>query len=113
MSSWSATASGSTLGQQGPQGGPITRDEENARGFRLTVEEDPARSLFALTISIPDWLLYARFFDSSEAVHASVPPMRKALEALEPEVPPVRPPPGDSRTFEVGAKLSELMTRFP
>ncbi|MGA9524670.1 MAG: hypothetical protein WBV82_24645 [Myxococcaceae bacterium] len=113
MSSWSATASGSTLGQGGPQGGPITRDEENARGFRLIVEEDPERSLFAITVTIPEWLHYARFFESSEEAFAALAPMRDALDALAPDVPPVRPPPGDPRTYEVGAKLSELMTRFP
>ncbi len=113
MSSWAATASGSTLGQGGPQGGPITRDEENARGFRLIVEEEPTRSLFAITVSIPNWLHYARFFESSEDALAALDPMRDALDALASEVPEARPPPGDSRTFEVGAKLSELMTRFP
>ncbi len=113
MSSWAATAAGSTLGQMGPQGGPIVWDEENARRFRLILEEDASRSFFALTISIPEWLMYARFFDSPEQARSALQPMREALDALAPEVPEIRTPPGTPRTFEIGAKLSELMTRFP
>jgi hypothetical protein len=113
MSAWSPTAAGSTLGQEGPQGGPITLDEENERGFRLILELDASRSFFAVTVSIPEWMMYARFFGSAEEAGAALPAMREALDALVPGIPERRTPPGDPRTYEVGATLSAFMTRFP
>src|SRR5690349_18538282 len=98
MSAWSETASGSTLGQEGPQGGPIVLDDQNERGFRLILEVDASRSLFAVTVSIPDWLMYARFFGSGEQARGALPEMREALDALAPSVPERRTPPGDERT---------------
>jgi hypothetical protein len=113
MSAWSETAAGSTLGQDGPQGGPVSRDDQNERGFRLILELDESRSFYAVTVSIPDWLMYARFFGSEIQAREALPEMREALDALVPTVPERRTPPGDPRTYEVGAKLATFMSRFP
>ena len=113
MGEWSKTASGMTVGQPGPQGAIITRDEENARGVRLTLEEDAARGLYSVTVSIPDWLNYPRFFSSAEAAHAGLEEMHEPLDAIGHELPEIRTPPGDPRTYEAGARLAALMARFP
>lgn len=109
---WSATASGSTLGQPGPEGGFIVRDESTAKGERLLLEEDPTRGFFVVVASIPRWLVHPRFFESSEAAARAFEDMKAPLLELSAKLPTTRPGPGTKELSAFGALLSEFVTRF-
>jgi hypothetical protein len=113
MPDWTPTAAGSNVGQGGPQGAVITLDLQSERGVRLILEEDAARGLFSVTVSIPDWLMYARFFESDAAARQAVEQMQAPLDVLGEQLPVTRTPPGDPRTYASGARLAEFMARYP
>lgn len=51
---WSMFEAGRTLGERGPQGGRVLRDEEDPRGARLTLEEGASQGPYAITCSITE-----------------------------------------------------------
>ncbi|MBX5484607.1 MAG: hypothetical protein IRZ16_22515 [Myxococcaceae bacterium] len=109
---WTQTADGSTLGQPGPEGGVIARDESAARGVRLLVEEDPSRTFYSVTAMIADWMAHARFFDNRADADRAFEEMKPALMELAAKLPEVRPPPADPETWRNGALLSAFVTHF-
>lgn len=113
MEQWEITAGGSTIGQSGPEGGFIERDESTARGLRILLETEPSRSFYSVTCFIPDWLVHPRFFDSREAAEAAYAEMRIPLEELAGQIPELRPPPAHPDTYAAGQKLAAFTVRFP
>jgi hypothetical protein len=110
---WSAAEGGSTLGLGGAEGGTIVRDEQHPAGLRLTLEEDPARSFYALTCGISGWLLHARFFDDEAKAQAAWDEMKPALEELATQLPTSGAKAMDEATRAAGAKLGAFVARFP
>lgn len=106
------TAGGATLGQEGPEGGTIVRDESTPRGVRILLEGDPGRSFYSVTCIIPDWLVHPRFFDAEGPAVAALEEMKAPLEALGRTLPEARPPPGHPDTWAAGARLTAFISRF-
>ncbi|QRK10486.1 hypothetical protein JQX13_10555 [Archangium violaceum] len=109
--SWRPVEEGRTLGLGGAEGGTIVRDEEHPAGLRLTLEEDPERSFYALTCGISGWLVHARHFGSEAESHAAWDEMKPALVELAMQLP-AGPRRLDEATREAGAKLGAFMARF-
>lgn len=110
--SYSATADGATLGQAGPEGGTIVRDEATSRGVRILLEADAGRSFYSVTCIIPDWLVHPRFFDAPGLAEAALEEMKGPLVALAATLPETRPPPGDPETWAAGTRLTAFISRF-
>ena len=113
MSTWKPTAGGATIGQPGPEGGVIDRDESTSEGLRILLESDPARNFYSVTCVIPEWLVHPRFFDARGPADLAYEEMKAPLRELAAQIPFPRPPPGSKETWEAGAKLSAFTTRFP
>lgn len=112
MDQWVVTASGATIGQAGPEGGFIERDESTDRGVRILLEAEAERSFYSVTSYIPDWMAHPRFFDTRAAAEAAYEEMKQPLLELAAEVPELRPRPGAPETYAVGAKLAAFTVRF-
>jgi len=69
---WSMFEAGRTLGERGPQGGRVLRDEEDARGARLTLEEGARPGPYAITCSLTDGRLEHVFATDASGTAARV-----------------------------------------
>jgi hypothetical protein len=58
---WKPYSNGSTLGKQGSEDGITLVDEELQGIARITLEEIPQRSRFAITCGIQGWLVHTRY----------------------------------------------------
>lgn len=111
---WQLTLGGHTLGLPGQEGGTLIRDESLGEDrARLMLEEDAARGFWALTCTVPGWLVHTRYFTCGAEAHAALEAMRPEVEALVLALPaaPERPP-GEA-TREAGARLADFLVRFP
>lgn len=111
--SWRLVEEGRTRGLDGTEGGTIVRDEEHPAGLRLTLEEDPARSFYALTCGVAGWLVHSRFFGSEAEVLAAWDEMKPALLELVRQLPAAGAKALDPATREAGAKLGAFIARYP
>jgi len=110
---WRPVEEGRTLGLGGTEGGTIVRDEEHPAGLRLTLEEEPARSFYALTCGVSGWLVHSRFFGSEAEAHAAWDEMKPALLDLVAQLPASGARGLDAATREAGARLGAFLARFP
>lgn len=114
---WLPAYDGSTLGQLGPAGAPVTRDEllregpEGEERARLTLEEDASRGLYALTGYLSGWLLHTCYLEDAQAAAATLEEMRAALEALLVELPAQGPKDAEARR-QGGVLLARFLSRF-
>ncbi|HYO53341.1 hypothetical protein [Archangium sp.] len=111
--SWRPVEEGRTLGLGGAEGGILVRDEEHPAGLRITLEEDPERSFYALTCGISGWLVHTRFFGSEVEAHAAWDEMKPALVELVMQLPAAGAKGLAPATREAGAKLGAFLARFP
>ena len=115
--SWLPAYDGSTLGQMGPAGAVITRDEllrggpEDEERARLTLEEDPSRGLYALTGYLSGWLLHTCYLADAQAAGTTLEEMRAALETLLVELPAQGPKDAEARRVG-GTLLARFLARF-
>jgi hypothetical protein len=115
--SWLPAYDGSTLGQMGPAGAVITRDEllrggpEDEERARLTLEEDPSRGLYALTGYLAGWLLHTCYLADAPTAAAELEAMRAALETLLVELPAQGPKDAEARR-QGGVLLARFLGRF-
>lgn len=58
---WKSYSDGSTLGKQGSEGGVTLVDEGLQNIARITLEEVPQRSRFAVTCGIQGWLVHTHY----------------------------------------------------
>jgi hypothetical protein len=110
--SWTPAYDGATLGQMGEAGASIVLDEmlPDAAGTeraRLTLEEDPARGLYAVTYAVSGWLLHTRYLPDAAAARAALEEMRGALEALLAQLPA-----GGAASAEARREGGPLLGRF-
>jgi hypothetical protein len=111
---WQPHLGGSTLGMDGQTGGTISRDESlPGERARLTLEEAPERSYFALTCTVAGWLVYTRSFDAAAPAHAALEEMQPALLTLLERLPGRTPPPPPAEVRRAGELLAAFMVRFP
>ncbi|WP_233166437.1 hypothetical protein [Archangium sp. Cb G35] len=111
--SWRPVEEGRTRGLGGAEGGTIVRDEEHPAGLRLTLEEEPSRSFYAVTCGVAGWLVHSRFFGSEAEAHAAWDEMKPALLELVVQLPAAGAKPLDPATREAGAKLGAFVARYP
>jgi hypothetical protein len=69
---WSMFEAGRTIGEPGPQGGRVLRDEEDARGARLTLEEGARKGPYAITCTIANERLEHVFATDASGTAARV-----------------------------------------
>lgn len=114
---WLPAYDGSTLGQMGPAGAVITRDELLREGpdaeerARLTLEEDPSRGLYALTGYLSGWLLHTCYLADAQVAGTTLEEMRAALETLLVELPAQGPKDAEARRVG-GTMLARFLARF-
>jgi len=67
--SWSTYAAGATVGEAGPAGGRVVRDEVHASGARITLEEGATPAPFVITCRLASALDHA--WATSASAHAA------------------------------------------
>jgi hypothetical protein len=86
---WSTYAAGETVGERGPAGGCIVRDEVHACGARITLEEGASSAPFVITCRIADMLEHSYATSASGGVARVFNTMKSDLERIAAAVLPV------------------------
>lgn len=110
---WTAFREGATVGQSGPEGGVIIRDEEHPSGARLLLERACLRAPFAITASVYGWAEHTRFIaDEPSAMHA-FDLMKPALAEIVSLTPTEDDPEADQKADAVTNAVAIFIERFP
>lgn len=114
-STWTAYASGATIGQRGSDDGLIVVDEEYSGSARITLERDcqaygkPAVP-FTITCGIYGWVVHTRFFDDEDQAREQLGQMKPALAVIADQLPDGD---DDVASNAFADKLAEFIHRYP
>lgn len=100
--SWHPVDDGATLGQMGPEGGIIIRDEEHTEGARITLERRGSIAPFSITCGVYGVMFHTRFFADEAEGQGAYALMKPGLASVAE---------GDASDASAGA--SAFVTRFP
>jgi hypothetical protein len=115
---WYPYEQGQTIGQIGPEGGYVLRDEEYGdpddpedADARLTIEQGKADAPgFPVTASLYGWMYHTVRYPAQEAAEAAYAAMREELERLRELLPYEED--GPKKIQEKAAALTEAVSAF-
>lgn len=80
--SWHPFENGGTLGASGSEEGAILRDEEHARGARITLERDTINAPFAITCGIYGSMCHTAFASGEQEANQKYDEMKTWLDQM-------------------------------
>lgn len=110
---WETFENGTSLGQNGTEGGTILRDDEHPWGARITLESDASFAAFAITCGIYSWMMHTRFIKTRQQADADYDAIKTELARILDLVPLSDDPERDEKLTQVSDAISGFVDRFP